>query len=121
MLGKDPDPVTGEYKILGPAPVAGEKVRLSAQAYNYSTAKSFKDSAAQLYAIRYDSNSNREEGERKLIGATTISLPPWTPTRGEHNLVATIEPIGAPSIIANHAGLMTESSLRRASLQIHVP
>jgi hypothetical protein len=45
----------------------------------------------------------------------------WTPTRGNHNLVATIEPTGAPSIIANNARLMTESSLKRASLQIHVP
>jgi hypothetical protein len=45
----------------------------------------------------------------------------WTPTRGDHNLVATIDPTGAPSIIANNARLMTGSSPRRASLQIQVP
>jgi hypothetical protein len=45
----------------------------------------------------------------------------WTPIRGDHNLVATIEPTGAPSVNANNARLMTGSSLKRASLQVHVP
>jgi hypothetical protein len=45
----------------------------------------------------------------------------WTPTRGNHNLVAAIEPTGAPSIIPNKARLITEPSLERASLQIYVP
>jgi hypothetical protein len=299
LLSNTPDPVTGQYNILARAPVAGEKVRLSAQVYNYSTAQSFKDCSVQFYAIKYDSSSDREQGQRQLIGETMISLPPrgtapaqiiwdtakfgptsgsgsqdyriyvdlnykskiaenyspedpaktyapmlpagldpgqndegfglatvmtaskpstvmassttsssyqgsravnfssiplalaigspvnlltsnltvsagvpvqlraqvcstansrdpvdvvvfdgepskgtviawkriyvpgtgqckgtwfnWTPTRGNHNLMATIEPTGAPSIIANNARLMAESSLGRASLQIHVP
>jgi hypothetical protein len=76
LLSKDPDPVTGQYDILARAPVAGEKVRLSAQVYNYSTAQSFKDCSVQFYAIKYDSNSNLEQGSRQLIGETMISLPP---------------------------------------------
>ena len=76
VLGQDPDPVTGQYDILGQAAVDGQKVRLSAQVYNYSTAKSFKDCLVQFYAIKYDSSSDREEGARRLIGQTTISLDP---------------------------------------------
>ena len=76
VLSKDPDPVTGQYNILGQAPVVGDKVRLSAQVYNYSTGQPFKDCLVQFYAIKYDSNSDREQGKRQLIGKTTISLAP---------------------------------------------
>ena len=76
VLSKDPDPVTGQYDILGQAPVAGEAVRLSAQVYNYSTAKSFTDCLVQFLAIKYDSNSDTEEGTLQDIGSTHISLGP---------------------------------------------
>lgn len=76
VLGDKPNPVTGEYDPLAQAPADGDQVRLSAQVYNYSTAKSFNNCLVQFYAIKYDSGSNTESGRRIPIGATTISLPP---------------------------------------------
>jgi hypothetical protein len=76
VLSADPDPVTGEYDILGPAPTAGQKVRLSAQVYNYSTSQAFTNCLVQFYAIQYDSMNNEEIGQRQLIGSTTISALP---------------------------------------------
>jgi len=76
VLSEAPDPVTGEYDFLAQAPVHGQKVRLSAQVYNYSTAKAFTDCSVNFYAIKYDSSSDKEVGVRRPIGSTTISLQP---------------------------------------------
>ena len=76
VLSETPDPVTAEYDILGQAPIDGQRVRLSAQVYNYSTAKAFTDCSVEFYAVKYDSTSDQEAKERKLIGSTRLSLQP---------------------------------------------
>src|SRR5208283_2360825 len=43
VMSANPNPVSKEYDILALAPVDGDKVRLSAQVYNYSTAKGFNN------------------------------------------------------------------------------
>ena len=75
-MSANPNPVSGEYDILALAPVDGDKVRLSAQVYNYSTAKSFTDCLVQFYKIKLDPDTDREIGPRQLIGTTLISLLP---------------------------------------------
>jgi hypothetical protein len=70
------DPANEAYDILALAPVDGDKVRVSAQVYNYSTGQSFKDCLVRFYAIKYDSLTNTEIGSRRLIGSTVISLLP---------------------------------------------
>src|SRR5579862_4667413 len=57
-------------------PIDGEQIRLSAQVHNYSTAQLFNDCLVQFYAIKYDSNTDTEEGTRRLIGETKVSLGP---------------------------------------------
>ena len=76
VMSANPNPVSGEYDILALAPVDGDKVRLSAQVYNYSTAKSFTDCLVQFYKIKLDPDTDREIGPRQLIETTLISLLP---------------------------------------------
>jgi len=75
VLSANPDPVTGVYNILGLAPVDGQKVRLSAQIYNYSTGQQFDNCQVEVYAIKYDSVTNQEFGARIPIGSATVALP----------------------------------------------
>jgi hypothetical protein len=49
--------------------------RLSAQVYNYSTAKTFNNCMVQFYAIKLDPDTEQEIGSLQLIGTTHISLP----------------------------------------------
>jgi hypothetical protein len=76
VMSNTPDPVSGEYVILGQAPVAGEQVRLSAIIYNYSTAVVFTNCQVTFSAVKYDRNSDTESGPRIPIGSTFVSLPP---------------------------------------------
>ncbi len=76
VLSADPNPVTGQYVLLSQAPLDGDRVRLSVEVYNYSTAKSFENCAVKFFAIKYDSDSDQELGTRQEIGTTSISLLP---------------------------------------------
>ena len=69
---------SGERKIrhTGLAPVDGDMVRLSAQVYNYSTAKRFDNCLVQFYTIKLDPDTEQEIPPRQLIGTTHISLAP---------------------------------------------
>ena len=61
---------------LSRAPLDGDRVRLSVEVYNYSTAKSFQNCAVKFFAIKYDSDTDQELGARQQIGTTSISLGP---------------------------------------------
>jgi hypothetical protein len=76
VLSADPDPVTGQYVPLAQAPLDGDRVRLSVEVYNYSTAKSFVNCAVKFFAIKYDSDTDQEVGARQEIGTTSISAAP---------------------------------------------
>jgi hypothetical protein len=69
-------PVIGEYDILALALVDGHKVRVSAQIYNYSTGQPFSNCLVQFYAIKYNSVTNQEIGDRIPICLATIALTP---------------------------------------------
>jgi hypothetical protein len=69
LLNPTPDPVTGENDILNQAPVDGDKVLVSAQVYNYSTAQAFKNCLVQFYTIKYNSSTDTESGPMTLIGS----------------------------------------------------
>ena len=76
MLSVNPDPITGQYVLLSQAPLDGDRVRLSVEVYNYSTAKRFENCAVKFFAIKYDSDTDQELGARQEIGTTSISLGP---------------------------------------------
>ena len=76
VLSVNPDPITGQYVLLSQAPLDGDRVRLSVEVYNYSTAKRFENCAVKFFAIKYDSDTDQELGARQEIGTTSISLGP---------------------------------------------
>jgi hypothetical protein len=76
VMSPNVNPVSGQYDILALAPVDGDKVRLSAQVYNYSTAKRFNNCLVEFFKVKIDSDTDKEIGPRQSIGQTTISLDP---------------------------------------------
>ena len=76
VLSENLNPITGQYDILGQTPVTGDKVRLSAQVYNYSTGVPFRDCQVKFSAVKYNPVNNTESGPRLLIGTTLVSLVP---------------------------------------------
>ena len=67
---------TGQYDILGQTPVTGDKVRLSAQVYNYSIGVAFTNCEVKFSAVKYNPVNNTESGPRLVIGTTLVSLEP---------------------------------------------
>jgi hypothetical protein len=74
LLSPNVNPVTGQFDILAQTPVAGDKVRLSAQVYNYSTGVAFNDCEVKFSAVKYNPVNNTENGPRLAIGTTHVSL-----------------------------------------------
>jgi hypothetical protein len=83
LLSQNLNPITGEYDILGKTPVTGDKVRLSAQVYNYSTAVAFGNCEVKFSAVKYNPANNTESGPRVAIGTTTVSLDPRASTAAQ--------------------------------------
>jgi hypothetical protein len=76
LLTVQPNPITGQFDILGLTPVTGDKVRLSVQVYNYSTGVAFSDCEVKFSAIKYNPIDNTESGPLLAIGTTHVSLNP---------------------------------------------
>jgi hypothetical protein len=76
LLNEKRNPITGHFDILNKTPMAGDKVRLSAQVYNYSTGVAFKDCEVKFSAVKYNPINNTESGPRVAIGTTRVSLEP---------------------------------------------
>ncbi len=82
----DLNPVTNDYNYLASAPLAGDKVRVEARVYNYSTAIAASNVKARFQVIGYDSNTDSEtpmtacpggvtpQKGRCTIGETTIPV-----------------------------------------------
>ncbi len=78
------NPVTNTYDLLASNPLAGEKVRVEARVYNYSTAVAFNNLKVRFQVIGYDSGESTEvkllscpdgttpQDGRCTIGETTI-------------------------------------------------
>jgi hypothetical protein len=82
----DPDPVTKTYGLLAFSPIAGDKVRLEARVYNYSTAVAASNLPVRFQVVAYNAASDQETpvaacptdpswraGARCTIGQTTIA------------------------------------------------
>lgn len=65
--------VTGEFDLLSANPTTGETVRLEARVYNYSLGEAARNLTVRFAAIPYNPKVNKEEGERQIIGETTIA------------------------------------------------
>jgi hypothetical protein len=76
LLTEKLNPDTGQFDFLGQTPVAGDKVRLSAQVYNYSTAVAFSDCEVKFSAVKFNPSDQTESGPRLPIGITHVSLEP---------------------------------------------
>lgn len=76
LLTEKANPITGQFDILGQTPVAGDKVRLSAQVHNYSTGVAFQNCEVKFLAVKYNRVNNTEIGPRLAIGTTHVSLAP---------------------------------------------
>ena len=76
LLTEKINPITGQFDFLSQTPVAGDKVRLSAQVYNYSTGVAFTDCEVKFSAVKYNPIDNTESGPRLAIGTTHVSLEP---------------------------------------------
>lgn len=67
-----PDPVTGEYLLMGDAPVVGETVRLEARVYNYSLQSSVDNLEVRFVAVPLDARGNEVPSLQQTIGETTV-------------------------------------------------
>lgn len=76
VFAVEPNPITGQFDVLGRTPVAGDRVRLSAQIYNYSTGVSFTNCEVKFSAVKYNPINSTESGPRLPIGTTHVSLEP---------------------------------------------
>lgn len=65
--------ITGEFDLLSANPTVGETVRLEARVYNYSLGEAARNLTVRFAAIPYNPKVNKEEGERQIIGETTIA------------------------------------------------
>jgi hypothetical protein len=84
----DLNPVTNDYDYLASAPVEGDKVRIEARVYNYSTALPANNVRVRFQVIGYNDAADSEvpftscpagivpNGQRCTIGETAVSLEP---------------------------------------------
>src|SRR6185295_16201867 len=87
----DLNPVTNDYDYLAGAPVEGDKVRIEARVYNYSTAQPANDVRVRFQVVGYDDATDSEipfttctngpdeevlRGGRCTIGQTVVNLNP---------------------------------------------
>jgi hypothetical protein len=64
---------TAACQSLTRQPVDGERVRLLARVYNYSTARTATNVTVRFQAVRYNAANNREVGARRTLGETVIA------------------------------------------------
>ncbi len=64
---------TGEFDLLSANPTVGDSVRLETRIYNYSLGEAARNLTVRFAAIPYNPKVNKEEGERQIIGETTIA------------------------------------------------
>jgi len=76
------NPVTNDYDYLADTPVAGDKVRIDARVYNYSTAVAANNLKVRFQVVGYDSDNDTE------IALTTC--PGGTPTNGRCTIGETL-------------------------------
>lgn len=82
------NPITNDYDHLAQAPVEGDRVRIEARVYNYSTAQAANNVTVRFEVIGYNDQSDAEvpfsacpagalvHGGRCAIGETLVSLAP---------------------------------------------
>ena len=75
LRGTEKDPTTGDYPYLAGAPAAGDKVRVEARVYNYSTGKPTGDFTVSFRTAPVDEDLKDTAAPRE-IGRTTVSLAP---------------------------------------------
>jgi hypothetical protein len=76
LLNEKADPVTGQFVFLSQTPVAGDKVRLSARVYNYSTSVAFKHFEVKCSAVKYNRITTRKTDRAWRSARPNVSLDP---------------------------------------------
>lgn len=91
----DPNPVTGEYGYLAEAPLVGDKVRLEARVYNYSTGQAAENLKARFQIVRLDENTYAEVDPRtnRPLADPYLQLDPSLRTTIGKTIVGTMNPL----------------------------
>ena len=77
------NPVSDTYDLLSSTPLAGDKVRVEANVYNYSTAVEINNLKVRFDVINYDSDSDSETKFTSCPGGATLQPQTGRCTVGE--------------------------------------
>lgn len=94
----DANPVTGDYDYLADTPLLGDRVRIDARIYNYSTAKEIDTPKVRFQVVEIDPDTEAEIDPNLGPRAYNVQVAPGNRTTIGETMLPLLSPLGTATV-----------------------